>query len=283
MELIKKIVTISRYRFWSYTAGPYLLGFLLGSPVLTQSIISPNFITGLLYFLIPANVFIYGINDYFDRDTDKYNSKKGTKEFRLTTSENKFLLILLIVSFFLTSAYFLFISNYIAKLTFLLFIFLSYFYSAKPFRFKSKPFIDSISNVLYILPGITGYIQSAQSFPPVLPLIGFWCWAAAMHLFSAIPDITSDKKANLKTTAVVLGANRSLLLCSILWLVFVFITIYFFRNSLLIGLLIYPALPLLALLNSGIKTTQVYWYFPYINLVSGFLSFILILTTRGYA
>ena len=34
----------------------------------------------VVYFLIPANILIYGINDIFDYDTDKLNPKKGTYE-----------------------------------------------------------------------------------------------------------------------------------------------------------------------------------------------------------
>lgn len=42
----------------------------------------------LFYFLIPFNFFVYAVNDYFDKDTDQYNPKKGTKEIKYNNDLN---------------------------------------------------------------------------------------------------------------------------------------------------------------------------------------------------
>jgi 4-hydroxybenzoate polyprenyltransferase len=34
------------------------------------------FLAFALYFTFPANLFVYGVNDFADYDTDKFNSKK---------------------------------------------------------------------------------------------------------------------------------------------------------------------------------------------------------------
>lgn len=275
----QKIIKISRYRFWIYTSGPYLIGYLLGSTTI-QSMFNPVFILSFLYFLIPANIFIYGVNDYFDKDTDKFNQKKGLQEFKLNTLDTKFVLNLILINFALSVIFLIFISPFVLKIIFVLFIFLSFFYSAPPLRFKSKPFVDSLSNILYFLPGIIGYTQISAAFPPIYLLVGFLCWTTAMHLFSATPDIKPDKKAGLNTTAIFLGVKKSLILCTLLWLIFFLIMISFFNTWYLIFLIIYPIIPLVLLLNKKLNLSQIYWWFPYVNAFCGFLSFLLIINIK---
>ncbi len=279
METVNKILIISRYRFWSYTAGTYLLGYLLGVANL-NSFISLEFLVSFVYFLLPANLFLYGVNDYFDRDADVFNQKKGTMEYRFKLADENFLSGLIKICVFISIIFILFLQPFLAKLTAALFTFLSYFYSATPLRFKTKPIIDSVSNVLYILPGIIGYLQTSTTHPPVSIIIGLWCWVMAMHLFSAIPDINSDKKANILTTAVYLGKSKSLLLCTFLWSVF-FLNIYsLIPFGLGSALIIYPLIPLINLVFKSINLTKTYWYYPYINNIFGFLIFILIVESK---
>lgn len=275
MSQLSKIIKISRPRFWSYIAGPFLLGYLLGAPNISV-IYSWQFFSALLFFLIPANIFLYGVNDLYDEDTDKYNHKKDSIENRLKFSDKSFLKAVLIVSTLIALLLLILTPNFYAKIILILFWLLSYFYSANPLRFKSKPFIDSLSNVLYILPGIYGFILVTNSLPALLPILGFWAWASAMHLFSAIPDIAPDKKANLKTTAVLIGKQNSLIVCTILWLIFFNLTVFVFKQSLLMLLIIYPVIPLLLLIKKNISIEKVYWYFPMLNMAFGFLAFVLI-------
>lgn len=279
MSRILKIFKISRFRFWSYTTGPFLLGFILGTNNI-YSIFSWQFSLTALFFLLPANIFLYGVNDLYDEDTDKYNYKKQEKEIRLKNSDKKFLKLMLVVSTGSGLLLLTFTQNYTAKFVLIFFWLLSFFYSVKPLRFKAIPFIDSLSNGLYILPGIYGFILSSNSLPPVLPVLGFWAWTCAMHLFSAIPDILPDKKAELKTTAVLLGESGSLILCSILWLIFFSITFYYFIYLPLIIFIIYPLMPLLFLTVRKFPLEKAYWFFPYINTLLGFLAFLLIVVNK---
>ena len=80
------------------------------------------------------------------------------------------------------------------RLIFGIFLFLSYFYSAKPIRFKDKPFLDFSSNYLYVMPGIFGFYLVSGSMPALIILVGAYMHISAMHIFSAIPDIEFDKK-----------------------------------------------------------------------------------------
>jgi lycopene elongase/hydratase (dihydrobisanhydrobacterioruberin-forming) len=76
---LSRVIRISRPRFWIYELGPYMVGVLGG--LIANSYIGAYFHILLviifgLYFLIPANIWIYGINDIYDYETDKLNPKK---------------------------------------------------------------------------------------------------------------------------------------------------------------------------------------------------------------
>jgi 4-hydroxybenzoate polyprenyltransferase len=265
---------ISRSRFWTYLGGTYLVGYTLA----TKNIFSlgdPHFLLNLIYFLTFANLFLYGINDWYDEDTDKFNDKKRTKENFLKAEQKKLLKLGLIIAATMSAITVFFLPAQSRWLG-VLFIFLCFAYSAPPFRFKAKPGIDFISNILYILPGIIGYYQGGHLFPPIDIIIACSLWAWAMHLFSAIPDIEADKKAHLKTSAVVVGRQKALILCLIYWLIFSVIIVtqkHYFPFTFIS--IIYPSIAAMLLVNKKMHIGKIYWYFPYINGVFGFGMFLI--------
>jgi len=273
MDTLKFIIKISRPRFWFYLAGPLMIGFITVRPDI-YIFTDPLFYILFLYFLLPANIYLYGINDYFDLKTDLLNPKKEEKEVRLADPNKRkiikiYAIIFLLVSFVLI----LFLQNVKAQFFSLLFLFLATFYSAPPFRFKGKVVLDFISNVLYVLPGFVAYSYLSNNWPPISIVLAAYFWAFAMHLFSAIPDIEFDKKAKLITSAVFLGEKMSLLFCFIFWLIFSAIIIYFnFLPYFNILFLIYPLIPLLLLIKNK-QAGKMYWYFPTINALTGFFTF----------
>lgn len=261
----------SRPKFWSYLFGTFLFGFFAGlqEPNPT-ALLDWSFIILLLFFIFPANLFVYGVNDLADEDTDKFNPKKGKQENLLKTTHKKYLLYGVIVVVILSFIISYFIPH--IALWLILFMILGGSYSLPPARFKKRPFIDSLSNIFYAFPGIIGFLINTPTLPnlQILPIL--FIFPVAMHLYSAIPDIEADKKAGLKTTAVLLGKNVSLVVCNILWLVaFLWIlnTGYLFPFTLI--LLVYPALPLLNLNLKKFDINKTYWFFPYINFIVGFI------------
>ncbi|GIW69334.1 MAG: prenyltransferase [Patescibacteria group bacterium] len=267
-ERLSLILKISRPRFWFYVLGPYILGWAVGGP---DIFINPSFYLGLVFFSFPANFFIYGINDYYDKDTDLHNTKKGTKEIFL--KERKILKPYLLITIFIFFLYFLYARNIYQKLLLLIFYLLSYFYSSPPLRFKAKPFIDSLSNILYALPGFYAYHNIKNEGVPIWVFIAAWLWTSSMHLFSAIPDIEADKKAGLKTTAVFLSFKYSLYLCLILWLLSALIATLNTGFSSLI-LFVYPFITFLIIVKFLPDLNKTYWKFPFINTVVGFILFL---------
>lgn len=266
------LLTISRPRFWLYTAGPYAVAAAAAATTPTQ-LLSATFFLGLIYFLVPANVFLYGVNDLADTDTDKHNKKKTTKEHLLKRKETRTLTTATIIAALLAPLFFLHSTP--AGIGALAFLLLGAAYSLPPPRFKKRRVIDSLSNILYIMPAITGYAVVTQAYPPAWAIIAGGLWAAAMHLYSAIPDIAADHKAGLNTTAVWLGEKRSLLLCTAYWAAASTITLI---NAPLIGVLslIYPTLSLTILVRN-LNVERLYWWYPYINGGAGFILFWLVL------
>lgn len=281
MHTILLLLKVSRPRFWLYLAGPYLIGYILTVNSLS---LFPDlkFILHLFFFIIPANLFLYGVNDLSDEDTDKHNPKKNTHEHLLQSDEKKVIKvgvgIVLILTFFLVFLQ----PNMISQLCVLFFLFLGFWYSTKPLRFKTRPVLDFSSNFLYALPGVLSYSQVTNRIPETTFLIGFFCWTSAMHLFSAIPDIQADKKVKILTTAVLLGRNVSLWLCAALWLLFFVILIISTKSALVILFVVYPCIPILVLLQK-IRLEKAYWWFPFITGFLGLLSFWYIVFTRFYA
>ena len=277
IEILKHSLRVSRFRFWIYTAGTYVVGYSLGSPGF-ESFFRPEYLLYLIYFFFPANLLIYGVNDYWDGRTDEHNPKKGTKEEKLTDRKKKRLAGMLVITLCISLILILFQDN-VSRILFSVFLLLSYFYSAKPIRFKSIPVLDFSSNMLYIMPGIFGFYIASGSLPGFLLVLGGYFHISAMHIFSAIPDMEYDRKAKIRTTVTVIGKKLSLFLCVMFWSLLSYLAISlsgFHPLSFLV--LIYPFVPLALLLKNNLEIEKVYWFFPYINtLLGGLLTFMILL------
>lgn len=272
------ILLISRPRFWLYLAGPFIISYALGVAHPSQ-FYSLQFVLYLGYFLIPANIFLYGINDLFDTDTDQFNTRKKVYEHALQKTQKQSLTGILICCALVTCLVVYLLGNSVQAILLFILMGLSIAYSAPPLRLKAIPFIDSISNILYALPGFFGYHLLTGQLPSLMVILVIGLWTAAMHLFSAIPDIQADVQAGLRTTAVVLGEKNSLLACSVLWLFFM-VGVYLLSSSfvaLLLGL--YVLVPLLCL-QPGWSAKRVYSLFPLLNAFVGFSLFWIIIIYR---
>ncbi len=269
---LKTLIKISRPRFWLYAAGTFLVGAVAGVQTLTD-LINPLLLVYLVYFIFFANIYIYGINDLFDDDTDQFNAKKDDKEHRLRMLERRALTIWVVASLVLGIVLAFFTPNSTTMWLWILFLALAGCYSAYPFRFKAKPVIDAASNVHYAVIGFLAYSFITGDVPPVWAMLAAWAWTASMHIYSAVPDIESDAKANLSTTAVVLGHKLSLVVCFVLWIISSVLVIQNFNASILVWLvLLYPIATIYTYINLH-KIKTIYWWFPAINAILGLILF----------
>jgi 4-hydroxybenzoate polyprenyltransferase len=256
------LLRLSRPRFWLYLAGPVIVGVVYGAGS-TAELFTPLSIALFLYFLLPANLYLYGINDIFDADIDRLNPKKDEKEVRF---EGGPALILLVFACGGLGVLFVpFVGQGILPLG--AYYLLATEYSAPPLRFKTTPILDSLSNGLYALPGIVAFTAIAGEYPPAAAVAGAWLWTMAMHTFSAIPDIEPDRDAGIRTTATLLGQGRTYAYCAFVWAgaAVAFALVHPFLGGVLA---LYPLL-VVGVAWADIDVDRAYWWYPAINTVVG--------------
>jgi 4-hydroxybenzoate polyprenyltransferase len=273
---VRTLLRLSRPRFWMYLIGPYLVGLLAGahSP---KALLDWRAACFGVFFLFPANLFVYGVNDAYDLETDALNSKKGHYEARLHQEAR---LKLLGWSAGLTLPFVglaLLTTPPRALAALGLFLLLSHQYSAPPLRAKARPFLDSASNILYACPGFFGYSLLGGESLDLWTLTSAWCWCAAMHAYSAVPDIQADKEAGVPTTATFLGARVCLLLCGGLYSIAALGSAHVLGwLSALLGA-VYVAMVVASLRAFSMRGTEgvmsLYRFFPLLNTAAGFLLF----------
>ncbi len=269
---ISKLLRISRPRFWIYLLGPYLIGSILVFEP-TQLILQWQFWLGFVYFTFPANLLIYGVNDIFDYETDKLNPKKVQYE-TLVTPKERIRLWLFILATNIPFILALYLINPLTSMGILGFLFLGIQYSALPIRAKSRPFLDSLFNILYIFPGIIGYsLFELYLNLDYRLLISAGLWTMAMHTYSAIPDIKADKASSTPTIATVLGSKLTLIYCFICYTLSGILLAQF---SLPLGIgiaIIYAFMIGLSYNQNSARIFKLYTYFPLLNAIIGFILF----------
>jgi len=273
-EYLSLALKVSRVRFWFYLAGPFTVGYVWGAERF-MDLWNPEFFAFLLYFMLPANILLYGVNDYWDYETDRLNPKKGEKEHLIRDEEKGRLLRILGVAVAVSALLMILQRDPVERVILASFLFLSYFYSAEPLRFKARPILDFSSNILYLIPGILAFHQAAGHFPSPGVIVAAFLHSSAMHVFSAIPDIRWDTRVGIRTTAVLMGERASTTLCFIFWALFSGMAIVIGGFSLISFIsLIYP-LMIVYLWTRRMEPGSTYWAYPYINTGLGGLLFFL--------
>jgi 4-hydroxybenzoate polyprenyltransferase len=282
---LKRIIKISRPRFWIYEIGPYIVGIVAAASSVYSIWLTPAIIIFFVFFAYPANIYIYGINDIYDYETDKLNPKKVSYESLVHPSEHKSLFrhIALVTAPFLLYAIFnLSIESLIALC---LFFFFAGFYSATPIRAKARPILDSFFSAgHYVATGIFSYLlvmklldNSISWFALSICTVASMAWAISMHAYSAVPDIQADKDAHLETIATKLGKSKTIYVCAFLYAISAILTYpYLGIVSIFLGL-VYLYFMYLSLKANDERLFKIYTYFPKINTLSGMIVFFTIL------
>lgn len=270
--VFRYLLTLSRPRFWLYLAGPVLVGVAYGASAVSD-LFAPEAVALFAYFLLPANVYLYGVNDAFDADIDAENPKKrggevgNEAEAREARYRGGKAVAAVVILCGLAGVALAALLPFRAAIWVVGFLVLGYAYSAPPLRLKTTPPLDSASNGLYVLPGAAAYAALAGRHPPALALAGGWLWAMAMHTFSAVPDIDADRRAGIRTTATALGERTTLAYCAGCWLL---AAGAFGLLDLRAGalLLLYPLLAV-GVAEADVSVSRAYWWYPAINALVG--------------
>ncbi|MEY5017131.1 MAG: prenyltransferase, partial [Actinomycetota bacterium] len=170
-------------------------------------------VVGSLFFLVPYNVAMYGINDVFDYESDIRNPRKGGIEGALVPPAlhapilwwsaalaAPFVVILVVWG------------NPLSWLVLAASLFAVVAYSAKGLRFKERPFLDSVtSSFHFVSPALYAFSlnEAPASAALTASMIAFFLWGMASHAFGAVQDVVADREGGLASIATVIGARAT--------------------------------------------------------------------------
>ena len=204
--LLRVLFWSSRPVSWVNTAAPFALAYFLA----TGGFDLVGLI-GTIFFLVPYNLAMYGINDVFDYESDLRNPRKGGVEGSvLDRSRHRATLVAAAVSTAPFLVFLVAVGSVESSLWLAASAFAVIAYSAKGLRFKEVPFLDSVTSAFHFTsPAIVGWtIVGADLTGPVwVCLAAFLLWGAASQAFGAVQDVRFDRDAGLKSVATVLGAR----------------------------------------------------------------------------
>lgn len=213
---MRQVLAASRPFSWINTAYPFAAGYLMA----TGGRLDAAFWIGTLFFLIPYNLLMYGINDVFDYESDLANPRKGGIEgaaadraahrrilIASTATPVPFVLALLALG------------SVAAGLVLALVVFLVVAYSAPVLRFKERPVLDSATSamhfvgpLLYALVLVDAPLGARTTWPV---LVAFVLWGMSSHAFGAVQDVRADRAGGIGSVATVLGAHRTVVAATV--------------------------------------------------------------------
>jgi 4-hydroxybenzoate polyprenyltransferase len=210
----RDLLVASRPYSWINTAYPFVAGYLMA----TSGRLDAALVVGALFFLVPYNLLMYGVNDVFDYESDLRNPRKGGIEGGLAEPavarlvHRRILLasVLATAPFLATLAV---LGDAAANAALLLVVFLVVAYSAPVLRFKERPVLDSITSamhflgpLLYALVLVDADLTDRKIWPI---LVAFLLWGMGSHAFGAVQDVRADRAAGIGSVATVLGAHAT--------------------------------------------------------------------------
>lgn len=215
--MFKALLVSSRPLSWVNTAFPFAAAYLL-----TTRQVDSVLIVGTIFFLIPYNLAMYGINDVFDYESDLRNPRKGGVEGAvLDRRMHRPTIIAVLVTTIPFLVFLVVVGSPLSWLVLAVSMFAVVAYSAKGLRFKEKPFLDSItSSTHFVSPAVYGLVLAGAVFTPQLWLLlgAFFLWGAASHAFGAVQDVIADREGGIASIATVIGAKATVRLAVIAYL-----------------------------------------------------------------
>lgn len=215
--MLSALFVSSRPLSWVNTAFPFAAAYLLATRHVDAVLI-----VGTIFFLVPYNLAMYGINDVFDYESDLRNPRKGGVEGAVLDQRmHRPTIIAVLVTTIPFLVYLVVVGNPLSWPVLALSMFAVVAYSAKGLRFKEKPFLDSVtSSTHFVSPAVYGLVLAGAAFTPQLWLLlgAFFLWGAASHAFGAVQDVIADRQGGIASIATVIGARTTARLAVIAYL-----------------------------------------------------------------
>lgn len=217
-RVLRDLLVSSRPVSWINTAYPFAAAYLL-----TAQGIDVALLIGTVFFLVPYNLAMYGINDVFDYESDLRNPRKGGAHGAvLDRRMHRITLWAAAVTCVPFVATLVFLGDPLSWLVLAASLFFVVFYSAPPLRLKERPFADSVtSSIHFFSPAVYGLVLAGATWTAQLVaiVVAFALWGVASHAFGAVQDVAADRAAGISSIATARGARwtvRFALTCYVL-------------------------------------------------------------------
>ncbi|RFA10668.1 prenyltransferase [Subtercola boreus] len=275
MSKLGQVILSSRPLSWVNTAFPFAAGYLL-----TTREIDLTFVLGTLYFLVPYNLAMYGINDVFDYESDMRNPRKGGVEGAvLSRSMHRITLVSAAVTNIPFLVYLVIVGSPLSWLVLAVSVFAVIAYSAPKLRFKERPFVDSLtSSTHFVSPAVYGLVLAGAVFTPGLwaILAAFFLWGIASHAFGAVQDIVADREGGIASIATVIGGRQTVRFAFFAYVLGGILMLFTGWPGPLAALLALPyafsVLPFWSISDADAERANAGWKrFLYLNFATGFL------------
>jgi 4-hydroxybenzoate polyprenyltransferase len=215
--VLRALFVSSRPLSWVNTAFPFAAAYLIA-----HGSIDVVFVVGTIYFLIPYNLAMYGINDVFDYESDLRNPRKGGVEGALLDRRmHRPTIVAALVTNVPFLVYLAIVGSPLSWLVLAVSVFAVIAYSAPVLRFKERPFLDSLtSSTHFVSPAVYGLVLAGAVFVPQLwfLLAAFFLWGVASHAFGAVQDVVADREGDIASIATVIGAKATVRLSVLAYL-----------------------------------------------------------------
>ena len=214
--LARRLLAASRPLSWVNTAYPFAAAYLLAGGGVTWVLA-----LGTVFFLVPYNLAMYGINDVFDYASDAANPRKGGVEGALLEpGVHRQVLVAAVAACVPFVAVLVALGGPASWAVLAVSLLAVAAYSVPGLRFKERPVLDSrTSSTHFTGPAVYGLVLAGGvwSRPAVLALVAFFLWGVAAQAFGAVQDVVPDRQAGLASVATALGAARTVRLALTLW------------------------------------------------------------------
>ena len=273
--MLRALFVSSRPLSWVNTAFPFAAAYFM-----TTREIDAVFVIGTIYFLIPYNLAMYGINDVFDYESDLRNPRKGGVEGALLDrSMHRPTLWAALLTNVPFLVYLVAVGHPLSWLVLAVSVFAVIAYSAPGLRFKERPFVDSVtSSTHFVSPAVYGLVLAGAVFTPALwaLLAAFFLWGLASHAFGAVQDVIADREADISSIATVIGARATTRLAVLAYLLAGVLLLFTSWPGPLGALLVLPyaavCAPFWTITDAAAETANRGWKkFLGLNFVTGFL------------
>ena len=205
-RVVRELFVSSRPVSWINTAYPFAAAYLL---VVRE--IDLTLVIGTIFFLVPYNLAMYGVNDVFDYESDLRNPRKGGAHGAvLDRRMHRITLWAAALSCLPFVVYLVVVGSALSWLVLAASLFFVVFYSAPPLRLKERPFADSVtSSIHFFSPAVYGLVLAGATWTWQLAaiIVAFALWGIASHAFGAVQDVVADRAADISSIATARGAR----------------------------------------------------------------------------